>query len=250
MIDVLLDPLVWLAGSLVLTLVFGLFGRRCVRCLFMSFATLCLLILISSPGFANRWLASLEDAYPLRHCVVEDNSRPVVVLGGGMDGGYGDFPSDQRLSNTSKNRALAAAELVKPHGLLFIAGGKARNRRTDAEADAMHVLVEPRLAEGVTVVTEVDSESTHQNALNLHSIFEQMHLPKDIVLVTSAWHMRRAVGVFRQRGFDVCTYGVDPQQHIGVPLTTLWPQTTALQKTKIALHEWVGWYFYRQQGFI
>lgn len=250
MIDVALDPLVWLAFALALTMLFSLFGRRCRRCLVMSFSTLCLLILVASPGFANRWLASLEDAYPLRHCDMDSNSRPVVVLGGGMDGGYQAFPADQRLSNTSKNRVLAAASIVTPNGLLFIAGGKARNRRSDAEADAMHELVQARLAEGVTVVTEVDSESTHQNALNLQSIFEQMQQPKDIVLVTSAWHMRRAVGVFRQRGFEVCTYGVDPQQHMGVPLTALWPQTTALQKTKIALHEWLGWYFYRQQGFI
>ncbi len=250
MIDVVLDPLVWLAGALVLTMIFGLFGRRCRRCLFMSFSSLSLVVLVASPGFANRWLASLENAYPLRHCDIENNERPVVVLAGGMRGGYTDFSGAQRLSNTSKNRALAAAEIVAPHSLLFIAGGRARNRRTDAEAEAMSALIEHSLPAGVTVVTEVNSESTHQNALNINSIFEQMQLPKDIVLVTSAWHMRRAVGVFRRHGFNVCTYGVDPQQHIGVPLTALWPQTTALQKTKIALHEWIGWYFYRRQGFL
>lgn len=250
MIDIFLDPLVWVAGALLLTMLFSLFGRRCLRCLLMSLMTLCLLVAVSSPGFSNRWLATLEDAYPLRHCDVESSERPVVVLGGGMSGGYSDFAAQQRLSNTSKNRALAAAEIVKTDGILFIAGGKARNRRTDSEADAMSDLVAPVLAEGVTVAKEVDSETTYQNALNLESMFDQMNLPKDIVLVTSAWHMRRAVGVFRKRGFEVCTYGVDPLQHIGVPLTTIWPQVTALKKTQIAIHEWVGWFFYRQQDFI
>ena len=250
MIDILLDPLVWVASSLLITMLFSLFKRRCLRCLITSLMTLCLLVAISSPAFSNRWLATLEDAYPLRHCDVESSTRPVVVLGGGMSGGYSSFAAQQRLSDASKNRALAAAEIVKPGGILFIAGGKARNRRTDSEADAMGDLIAPVLAEGVTVAKEVDSESTYQNALNLAPMFDQMELPKDIVLVTSAWHMSRAVGVFRKRGFEVCTYGVDPLQHIGVPLTTLWPQVSALNKTKIAIHEWVGWYFYRRQDFI
>lgn len=250
MIDVFLDPLVWVASALLCTILFSLFRRRCLRCVFMSFMTLCLLVAIASPGFANRWLATLENAYPLRQCDVESNTRPVVVLAGGMSGGYGSFPSEQRLSNSSKNRALAAADVVQPQGILFIAGGRARSRRDSAEADAMAKLVAPRLPADVTVVKEVDSESTHQNAVNLSAVFEQMDLPKDILLVTSAYHMRRAVGVFRKRGFEVCTYSVDPQQHIGVPISVLWPQVTALAKTQIALHEWQGWFFYRQQGFL
>ena len=249
MIDVFLDPLVWLAGALLFTMLFSLFGRRCLRCLFLSFMSFCLLVLIASPGFANRWLATLEDTYPLRQCDVESNSRPVVVLAGGMSGGYGEFPSMQRLSSASKNRALAAAAVVKDQGMLIIAGGPARNR-DDAEADAMESLVQTMLPEHVSVLKEVNSESTHQNAINLSVIFDQKQLPKDILLVTSAYHMRRAVGVFRKQGFAVCTYGVDPLQHVGVPLTTLWPQVTALGKTQIALHEWLGWLFYRRQGFL
>lgn len=250
MIDIFLDPLVWLAMAMVFTMLFSLTGRRCLRCVFMSFLSLSLLVLIASPAFANRWLATLEDAYPLRQCDIENSTRPVVLLAGGMTGGYRDFSPAQRLSNTSKNRALAAADVVKADGMLFIAGGKARNRKDMSEAHAMEQLLIPLLAEGVTVATEVDSKNTYENAKNIDTLFAQMNLPKDIVLITSAWHMPRAVGVFEKLGFDICTYGVDPLQHIGVPITTLWPQVTALQKTNIAVHEWVGSLFYQRQGYL
>lgn len=247
--DLLLDPLVWLALGLLLTMLLSLFGRRCFRCLLLSSLSLGLLVAAASPGFANRWLATLENAYPLRNCNVDARVRPVVALGGGMDAGSAAMAPAQRLSDASKNRALAAAEIVAPGGLLLLAGGR-RGDGDTAEALAMASLVEPLVSEDVEVVTEVDSRSTHEMALQVDAWFEQNRVDKDIVLVTSAWHMRRAVGVFRKRGFEVCTYGVDPLQHIGVPLTTLWPQVTALQKTQIAVHEWVGWWFYRRQGFL
>ncbi|MGB0867556.1 MAG: hypothetical protein ACPGSC_13685, partial [Granulosicoccaceae bacterium] len=137
MIEIALDPLIWIAGALLLTMLFSLFRRRCLRCFFFSLVTLMLLVLVASPGFANRWLGSLENAYPLRQCDIESSTRPVVVLGGGMTGGYREFSAPQRLSNTSKNRALAAAEVVKIDGFLFIAGGRAKNRHDVSEADAM-----------------------------------------------------------------------------------------------------------------
>lgn len=250
MLDILLDPLVWVAAVLILTLLFTLFRRRCLYCLITNFLALCLLVVVASPSFANQWLASLEDLYPLRHCDVSEKELPVVVLAGGMSGGYSDFPTIQRLSDSSKNRALAAVGVVQTGGLLFIAGGTAPNRRSDTEADAIEALINPFLPKGVTVIKETNSENTHQNARNLQRVFEERKLSKDIVLVTSAYHMRRAMASFRKHGFEVCSFGVDPRQHLEVPRTALWPQVSALQKTKIAVHEWIGWLYYRQQGFI
>lgn len=250
MIDIFLDPLVWVAFALLLTMLFALLGKRCLRCLLLSSLSLGLLVAIASPSFANRWLASVENTYALRGCDVAANTRPVVVLAGGLAGGYRSFPLAQRLSNSSKNRALAVVETVKPDGLLFVSGGMAPSRNDDAEADAMVQLIRPRLSTGVKVISEIESANTFESAVNLDEMFGQMSLQKDILLVTSAYHMPRAVGVFHKRGFDVCTYAVDPLQQIGVPLTAIWPRVSALRKTDVALHEWLGWLFYRQKGYL
>jgi len=249
MADLVLDPLVWLAVLLMMCVLMGLV-RRCYRCAFMSFLSLGLLSLIASPGFANKWLGTLENEFPLRQCAMESNDDIIVVLGGGLNGGYTEFSGEQRLSDPSKNRALAAAEIVKEDGIMFFAGGKAASDTVVPEAQAMASMVETMLPRGVTVAIEVDSTDTYQNAINVQSIIGQMGAKKEIVLVTSAVHMPRAQRVFAALGFEVCTYAVDPLLHKGVPLTTLWPQVTALNKTKRSLHEWVGRYYYQFKGYI
>ncbi|MGB0867308.1 MAG: YdcF family protein [Granulosicoccaceae bacterium] len=250
MIDIFLDPLVWMAALLSLLVLFSLLFRRCWLCTLLGVASLAVLIGIASPAFANRWLATLENQYPLRQCDMTSNTLPVVTLAGGLAGGYKDFPLAQRLSNSSKNRALAALQITKPDGLLFISGGQAPNRHDDAEAVAMAELIQPMMPKGARLITETESANTYENAVQLDALFKTQGLAKDIVLVTSAAHMPRAVGVFKKRGFKICTYAVDPRQHIGVPITTLWPQVTALLKTDTALHEWVGWWYYKRQGYL
>lgn len=251
MIDILLDPLVWLAFAIGLTIIFNLIARRCFRCVALSTCTLCLLVLLASPSFANRWIATLEDTYPLRQCDIASNTRPVVVLAGGLGGGYRDFPLEQRLSSYSKNRSLAAVEALADQKLLIIAGGLAPSRREGvAESEAIAVFIRPMLSEDVTVIQESGSANTYESAANIGAIFEQRQLSKELLLVTSAWHMRRSVDVFEQQGFSVCTYAVNPMQNLAVPLSALWPRISALQKTDLALHEWIGWLYYRYKGYL
>src|SRR5262245_7885810 len=61
------------------------------------------------------------------------------------------------------------------------------------------------------------------------------------LLVTSAYHMPRAIGVFRKAGFPVEPYPVDLRTHwieIGPPLFVT--MRDGLWRTDTAVHEWVG----------
>lgn len=240
----------WLAVLLTLAISLHLARRRCLRCAVLSALALALLLAIASPKAADLWLASLEDQYPLRGCEGNDKTRPVVTLAGGLNGGYREFPLAQRLSNASKNRALAAVELVQPGGMLVVSGGQAPNRRDEAEAEAMAALVQARLPDGAELITETGSANTYENVRQLATLFEERGLEKDIVLVTSAVHMPRAAGVFAKRGFTLCHHAVDPLQSPAGSSLGLWPRAGAVEKTDAALHEWVGWLFYRQQGYL
>ena len=61
------------------------------------------------------------------------------------------------------------------------------------------------------------------------------------LLVTSAYHMPRSIGVFRKAGFDVEAYPVDWRTRgwidAGQPFNRL---TLGLARTDTAVHEWVG----------
>ncbi len=69
---------------------------------------------------------------------------------------------------------------------------------------------------------------------------------KKIILVTSAYHMRRSLLLFEKAGFDVVPFRVDFQVFDKSRLTVLHflPSAGALVQSEKALHELVGWLFY------
>ena len=71
-----------------------------------------------------------------------------------------------------------------------------------------------------------------------------------IILVTSAFHMRRAQLLFEKAGFEVVPFRVDYQVNgkSGLTLLRFLPSAEALEQSEKALREVIGWLFYRVQG--
>ena len=73
-----------------------------------------------------------------------------------------------------------------------------------------------------------------------------------MVLVTSAFHMLRAVMLFRQEGTSVTPFPVDFQtvEARGVLLTDFLPSAEGLAKVELALKEFYGlaYYWLRPRG--
>jgi len=71
-----------------------------------------------------------------------------------------------------------------------------------------------------------------------------------VILVTSAFHMRRSAWLFRQAGVDVFPYPVDFRVPEGRAFTILHllPAAEGLKKTELALREWYGYLYYRLRG--
>ena len=98
------------------------------------------------------------------------------------------------------------------------------------------------------VVYEDRSRNTFENALFTRDLVK----PKEgerWLLVTSAMHMPRAVGVFRKVGFPVIAYPVDFRTNgefwrAGVPGDT----GSAVSMVENAMHEWLGLIAYRLTG--
>ena len=74
---------------------------------------------------------------------------------------------------------------------------------------------------------------------------------KNIILVTSAFHMRRALMLFEKEGFQVAPYKVDFQVENTSEVTALsfLPHAASLEKSERAMRELIGWTFYRVRGF-
>ena len=56
------------------------------------------------------------------------------------------------------------------------------------------------------VLIEQKSRNTLENAAFSKEILDKAHLPPPYLLVTSAWHMRRSMYIFKKAGLDVIPY--------------------------------------------
>ena len=99
------------------------------------------------------------------------------------------------------------------------------------------------------IILEEKALDTRQNAELTSKILHDQQVSK-ILLVTSAYHMRRAKWIFNQTlGLEVEVIPVasDHQRAIAAPMLSRWiPSVGDLYRTSFAIKEIVGYWVYRQ----
>jgi uncharacterized SAM-binding protein YcdF (DUF218 family) len=212
-------------GSLVLLAVFGL-----------------------SPA-GNALIVPLEERFP----AWDDRRGPphgIVVLGGALSPDVSHARNTVAL-NEAAERLTAVAELARryPEARIIFSGGSGAlvyNDRPEAEF-ALRLLETLGVAPG-RVVPEDKSRNTVENARFSREV-AQPKPGERWLLVTSAYHLPRSVGVFRQAGFPVEAYPVDwrtrGSQDALRPFATL---GDGLRRTDTAVREWVGLLAYWLNG--
>lgn len=178
----------------------------------------------------------------------------VVVVLGGMLSEEATLQHHRPSYNDNVERILATRDLLVAGKvrLALISGGdgslSARARAPEA------ALLRDQLVDwgidAARIIIEPDSRNTHENATNTARILRAQGLSR-VLLVTSAFHMPRAVGCFRAQGIDVDTYPVDHRTLAGWALSAedFLPRAGNLARTEAALREDAGRLIYRLRGY-
>lgn len=176
----------------------------------------------------------------------------LIVLGGGFEGGVNLARGGYEL-NASGDRFVEAAILARryPEARVVVTGGTG-TLMLGGEGDGDTA---PRLLEALGVapermVLETRARNTHENAL----FTREMVAPRPgetWLLVTSAFHMPRSVGLFRKAGFEVVPWPVD-YQTAGTETFGLARDNPmdSLRNLSVAIREWIGLAAYRATGRI
>jgi uncharacterized SAM-binding protein YcdF (DUF218 family) len=203
-------------------------------------------------GFSplSAWLATpLEARFPPPR-VMPAKVDGIVVLGGGLR--VHDSAERGMLSTTEAGgRLIALADLARryPAAKIVVSGGAGEILDSDdREADIVRRDASVLGIDPARILAEDRSRSTYENAVFSRDLAK----PRDgetWLLVTSAWHMPRAVGAFRQAGFPVTAYPVDfrglgPHGEWRVPDDL----AHSLLFTDIMVKEWIGLAAYRAMG--
>lgn len=251
--EVLIDPLAIIFVCAVIVLIWCLcrasgVSRRVV--LYAGVPVLALYCVCSSPATVNPLVALLEDQYPTTTSCVE-SELPLVVAAGGLDSRAKRATDFQFLSNATKVRTMEAWKIAQnqrnadAEWPIVLTGG---GRSGVTESATMFELLKALGIDQSVVMLEQKSWSTATSAFETAKLFRENKMGQDIRLLTSAMHMPRTVASFKSAGFSVCSISVDEQAIRGIPWYALIPQTSALNKFDLFLHEVVGLIHYKISG--
>lgn len=181
-------------------------------------------------------LRSLEREYPPVAGLPAD-VRWVVVLGGGTSSDMA-LPLHSRLSEASLARLVEGVRLYRQQAgaKLLVSGGRVFG--SGADADAMQTLAVQLGVNPADIVLDMDSQDTETQA----QVIRQLVGAERVALVTSASHMPRAVGLFRQVGVTVLpapTHYLEQSNATFSP-TDVFPSSDNFIEAQRAVYEYMG----------
>lgn len=211
----------------------------------------------SNPWVATQLLKSLEWQYlptaPL------PTAEAIVVLGGATQPQI--FPRPWVDLNEGGDRILHGIQLYKAKKapLLILSGGLVNWRENSrSEAEAMRQIAVALGVPESDILKDSTSLNTHQNAVNVKAILDQMNIHR-ILLVTSAFHMPRSIAIFRRLGIETISAPTDfsvteetiaeiSGSYQAIALSLL-PSSRHLDRVTRALKEYLGIWIYRLRGW-
>jgi uncharacterized SAM-binding protein YcdF (DUF218 family) len=175
----------------------------------------------------------------------------IIVLGGSVIPELAIARGDDSGLNESAERITAAVELARkyPDARIIFSGGNA-SLFPNAPSEAA-VAFRQMVALGVApdrITAEEQSRNTIENAV-FARLIAQPKPGERWLLITSAWHMPRAMAVFRAAGFPVEAYPVDYRTRGPGDVTRPFSSVAfGLAQVDVAMHEWAGLLAYRLTG--
>jgi len=222
---------------IVIFLLASLYAKK-FKAIFFLFAVSFYLL---SNSFVADWLLNPLETPFNRPLHVNKKADAVIVLGGGSIVGSANLP----LANDAYKRAVWGLMVASSQKLpLYFSAGGTYKKYTESDAfmDSMNEIKNNLHVNNASLHVETKSLDTYQNAKFSKQMFLKLGIKTPtIYLVTSAYHMKRSITLYKYFGFNVIPTATDFK--IAHKPKTSWgylPNMSAFNKSYIALHEYAG----------
>ncbi len=243
----LLSPIVWILVTFILSVV--LKEKRLRK--YLGIVSLSLLLLFTNPFIFHEFMRAWEvDAVQKEE--LKSNYDYAIVLSGMIT--Y-DEKYERINFKSSTDRLLQTIELYK-EGIVdkfYITGGSGeifnqKHKESEILKDYLIVLGIPES----DILIETLSKNTYENAIESKKALNSEVKEKTFLLVTSAYHMRRAAGCFKKQGFEFDVFVTD--RYTGNRKFTFdelfIPKAETLQGWTLLIHEVSGYLIYDIVGYL
>jgi uncharacterized SAM-binding protein YcdF (DUF218 family) len=231
-----------LVGILLMRTRFRRFGQGLV------IGAVLLLAVVGIAPVGNALMLPLEERFP-KWDASRGSPHGIVVLGGAISPDVSAARNDIAL-NEAAERMTAVAKLARdyPQARIVFTGGSGRLFAGASEADFVAALFESFGIARERIVLENRARNTAENAV-LTKALAQPKPAERWLLVTSAHHMPRAIGLFRKAGFPVEAHPVDYRTRGSADLAGPFGSLAGgLARADAAMHEWAGLAIYWLTG--
>lgn len=213
-------------------------------------STMVLFVFFTNPVIIDEILRLWET--PVTNQINENTYDAGIVLGGGMV--VIDKDNDRLIFRENTDRFLQALDLYKKGIIrkIIISGGSG----SIVFKETLEGALMNRYLTGIGIPQQdllIDSSSnnTYENAVNCAKIVRDSFPDGDFLLITSAYHMRRAKACFDKQQLTTSVYTVGKftgkrRHDIGYYLK---PDTDALVKWEKFIHELIGYITYKIMGY-
>jgi uncharacterized SAM-binding protein YcdF (DUF218 family) len=238
--------------SLLLVLSVGVcllyFGREKLGRRLIVFATT-IIILFSLLPISSMLLIPLENRFPIPEPLPKDING-IIVLGGPERPKLTQERGQANIGESAERLTtfVSLARRFSDVKLVYAGGQGAIGVQEYKAAFTARLFFEQMGVDPNRVIFDSQSRNTMENAQNTFKLVKPKKGEK-WVLITSAWHMSRSVGIFRKLGWEVIPYPVDFQTASKLELTlVIPPRLSSTRDVSNVLYEWIGLIYYRLLG--
>lgn len=248
LLDVALQPALWL----VLLLTAALLTRRPARRRRLLQLTLLLVLLGTNGGLSNEALLAWElPPVPLR--ALPPRADVAVLLTGITS--VNKSPHDRVYLHEGADRLTNALWLWRAGRVRYIlvsGGSGAMLKKAHTEAADLITLLHLAGVPDSVILKEDRSRNTRENALFTQQILAKRPELDTLILVTSAFHQRRALGCFAKVGLHPQPFpaGFLSTDRAATPDYWLIPSVDSLSRWSQLLHEIAGYLTYKALGYL
>lgn len=202
-------------------------------------------ILISFIPIGNILLYPLENKFKINP-ILPERIDGIIVLSGAVSAKSTALLNQVQV-NEQVERELFFMKLGYKYPnakLVYTGGSSSLTHQQFKGANAGKKLLESQKFDITRVIFECNSRNTYESAVNVKKLIK----PKDDenwILITTAWHMPRSVGVFEKVGFNVIAYPVDFRTSKDTLYNISFNFTSNLLKFEVGFKEWLGLTIYK-----
>jgi uncharacterized SAM-binding protein YcdF (DUF218 family) len=222
--------------------------RRARAGIWLIAASFVALAILGLSPMGNALMIPLEQRFPPWDAA-HGPPDGIIVLGGAISPDL-SLARNEVVLNEAAERLTVAAELARryPNARILFSGGSGELIPGESEAPFAFRLLQTLAVPRDRILLEDRSRNTFENAVYSKQIAQPMPGERWL-LVTSAYHLPRAVGVFRKVGFPVEPYPVDWRTRgIEDALRPFETVGDGLRRVDTAVREWVGLAVYWMTG--